>query len=110
MIVTGDLGKEGGSILCELLHSEGLDIKHRYADCGTLIYDCKAQDKHAGGSGCGCSATVLAANILPNIKNGTLRDVLFIGTGALMNTMSLNQGQTIPGIAHLVHISAERDG
>ena len=56
MIVTGDLGKEGGEILCELLNTEGLDIKDRYADCGTLIYDIKAQDKHAGGSGCGCSA------------------------------------------------------
>ena len=106
MIVTGDLGKEGGSILCELLHSEGLDIKHRYADCGTLIYDCKVQDKHAGGSGCGCSAVVLASYLLPLLENGELSDILLIGTGAMMSPSSIQQGFSIPAVAHLLRFSA----
>ena len=106
MIATGDLGYDGSGILCDLLSASGTDITKNHADCGLIIFDRDSSDTHAGGSGCGCSATVLAANILPNIKSGTLRDVLFIGTGALMNTMSLNQGQTIPGIAHLVRIRA----
>ena len=106
MIVTGDLGKEGGSILCELLHSEGLDIKHRYADCGTLIYDCKAQDKHAGGSGCGCSAVVLASYLLPLLESGELSDILLVGTGAMMSPSSIQQGFSIPAVAHLLRFSA----
>lgn len=106
MIATGDLGYDGSGILCDLLAASHIDITKNHTDCGLVIFDRESSDTHAGGSGCGCSATVLAANILPNIQSGTLRDVLFVGTGALMNTMSLNQGQTIPGIAHLVRIRA----
>ena len=106
MIVTGDLGEEGGSILCELLLSEGLDIRERYADCGTLIYDCKAQDKHAGGSGCGCSAVVLSAYLLPMLKSREIEDILLIGTGAMMSPSSILQGASIPAVAHLLRLSA----
>lgn len=105
MIVTGDLGREGSGILTELLQSEGIDIRERHVDCGNLIYNAEQTDKHAGGSGCGCSAVVMAANILKNVADGRLRDVLFVGTGALMNPLVLNQGSTIPGIGHLLHIS-----
>ena len=31
--------------------------------------------------------------------------MLFIATGALLSPTSVQQGQSIPGIAHLVHIS-----
>lgn len=105
MIVTGDLGHEGGSILCELLYSEGLDIKKQYADCGTLIYDCKAQDKHAGGSGCGCSAVVLSSYLLPMLECGDASDILLIGTGAMMSPSSIQQGYAIPAVAHLLRFS-----
>ena len=106
MIVTGDLGKEGGAILCELLYSEGLDIKKQYADCGTLIYDCDAQDKHAGGSGCGCSAVVLSSYLLPLLESGEASDILLIGTGAMMSPTSIQQGFSIPAVAHLLRFSA----
>lgn len=106
MIVTGDLGKEGGSILCELLCAEGLDIKKQYADCGTLIYNCDAQDKHSGGSGCGCSAVVLASYLLPLLESGELSDILLIGTGAMMSPSSIQQGYSIPAVAHLLRFSA----
>ena len=106
MIVTGDLGKEGGAILCELLYSEGLDIKKQYADCGTLIYDCDAQDKHAGGSGCGCSAVVLSSYLLPLLESGEASDILLIGTGAMMSPSSIQQGFSIPAVAHLLRFSA----
>ncbi|MBR4961195.1 MAG: stage V sporulation protein AD [Clostridia bacterium] len=107
LILTGDLGREGNGILADLLWSHGMDISSRLADCGKMIYrlDDKKTDVHAGGSGCGCSAVVLAADILENIRHGRLGKVLFLGTGALMNTMALYQGQNIPGIAHLVEIS-----
>lgn len=107
MILTGDLGREGSAILADLLWSHGMDVSARLADCGKMIYrlDDRKTDVHAGGSGCGCSAVVLAADILENLRHGRLNRILFVGTGALMNSMALYQGQTIPGIAHLVEIS-----
>ena len=106
-IFTGDLGYEGSGILCDLLAADGCDISSVHRDCGLLIYDREGQDVHAGGSGCGCAATVLAAYILPALKSGRMKEVLFMATGALMNTASIQQGLTIPGIAHLVHFSSE---
>ena len=103
LIVTGDLGIEGSEIL-DLLAARGYDISRNHADCGKMIFDPDSSDTHAGGSGCGCSAVVLAAHLLENVKSGVLGDILFLGTGALMNTLALNQGRTIPGIAHLVRI------
>lgn len=108
LIVTGDLGREGSAILVDLLLAKGIDISRNHADCGCMIYDPKSSDTHAGGSGCGCSAVVLSADILENIKSGKLSNMLFIGTGALMNPLSVNQGQTIPGIAHLVNIKGTK--
>lgn len=107
LIVTGDLGSEGGDILCELLLSEGLDIREQYDDCGKMIYDAKVQDKHAGGSGCGCSAVVLASYILPMLERGEMKNVLLLGTGAMMSPASIQQGQAIPAVAHLIHLSSE---
>ena len=104
MIITGDLGAEGSAILKDIMISQNFDIANNHADCGTMIYAEKESDTHAGGSGCGCSAVVLAADLLENIRSGVLKDILFVGTGALMNPLSLNQGQNIPGIAHLVRI------
>ncbi len=106
LIVTGDLGREGTGILRDLLAVQGIDISRNHVDCGCMIYSETESDTHAGGSGCGCSAVVLAADLLPNLCRGILRDILFIGTGALMNPLSLNQGQPIPGIAHLIRIRA----
>ncbi len=103
-IVTGDLGFEGSSILVDMLKSSGLDISKRHRDCGLLIYDGKKQDTHAGGSGCGCSAAVLAAYFLPKLRRGEMKKILFTATGAMMSPTSLLQGLTIPGIAHLLKI------
>ncbi len=104
LIVTGDLGREGSAILHDLLSVRGIDLVKNHVDCGNMIYAETESDTHAGGSGCGCSAVVLAADLLENIKTGVLKDILFVGTGALMNPLSINQGQHIPGIAHLVRI------
>lgn len=107
MIMTGDLGFEGSQILCDLTATEGLDISAVHCDGGLIIYDRVGQDKHAGGSGCGCSAVVLAAQALRGIRTGQIANMLFIGTGALMNPTAIQQGSSIPGIAHLVHITSD---
>ena len=103
-IVTGDLGYEGSSILVELLGKSGFDISKNHYDCGLLIYDREKQDMHAGGSGCGCSATVLAAHFLEKLKNLDMKRILFMATGAMMSPSSLLQGLAIPGIGHLLKI------
>ena len=101
-IITGDLGSIGQRIVIDLLKEKGFDISKQHMDCGIEIYDAKEQDTHAGGSGCGCSAVVLAAMILPKLRKGVWKRVLFVPTGALLSKVSFNEGQTIPGIAHAV--------
>ena len=103
-IITGDLGYVGQTILLELLTEKGFDIKKQHMDCGIEIYDRKLQDTHSGGSGCGCSAVTLSAMILPKIEKGDWKRILFVPTGALLSTVSFNEGQTVPGIAHAVVI------
>jgi stage V sporulation protein AD len=104
-IYTGDLGAEGSSILGELLEASGVSCGDRLFDCGVMIYDRKRQDVHAGGSGCGCSAVVAAAHLLPELCAGKQKSILFIGTGAMMSPSSSKQGNAIPAVAHLVHLT-----
>lgn len=99
-IITGDLGYVGQTILLDLLKSKGLDISRQHMDCGVEIFDSESQDTHSGGSGCGCSASVLAALILPKLCSGEWKKVLFVPTGALHSTVSFNEGKSVPGIAH----------
>ena len=108
-ILTGDLGKEGAAILQDFAASAGYDIRGVHRDCGMLIYDSAQTDKHAGGSGCGCSAVTLGGYILDEMRRGNLTDILFIGTGALLSPMSVQQGQSIPGIAHLIRITTGKE-
>ena len=104
IIATGDLGAEGKRITENLLLAEGLDIREKYNDCGLMIYDCETQDVHSGGSGCGCSASVLCGYLMRKFELSEYKNILLISTGALMSTGSVMQGNSIPGIAHLVHI------
>ena len=99
-IITGDLGYVGQSILFDLMREKEYDIKERHMDCGMTIFDQSRQDTHAGGSGCGCAAATLSAYILPAIASGEWKRVLFVPTGALMSTVSYNEGASVPGIAH----------
>ena len=99
-IITGDLGAVGRRLLLDYLLKAGHDIESRYMDCGIEIFDENTQDTHAGGSGCGCSAAVLCGYILPKLQRGEWKRVLFIPTGALLSTVSFNEGRSVPGIAH----------
>lgn len=105
LIVTGDLGAVGKEICLDMIKEQGYSIGDVYNDCGVMIFDNERQDTHAGGSGCGCSATVLAGFIYKKIADGSLNNVLFVATGALHSPVSLQQGESIPGIAHAIRIS-----
>ena len=103
LILTGDLGYTGSRLLYELLEKDhGIKINGYHKDCGMLIFDLKKQDVNSGGSGCGCSASVLCSHILKQMDKGLLKKVLFVATGALMSPTSSKQGNSIPGIAHAV--------
>lgn len=104
LILTGDLGFVGSELLLELLRRDGYDISAVHNDCGCLIFDRSRQDVHAGGSGCGCSASVLCSHIFDEMRRGKYHRVLFVATGALLSATSALQGKTIPGIAHAVLI------
>ena len=103
-IITGDLGEVGRTILLEFMKNKGRDLSQLHMDCGMEIYDKEQQDTHSGGSGCGCSAVTLCSYILPKVQDGTWKRVLFVPTGALLSSVSFNEGQSIPGIAHAVVI------
>lgn len=106
LIVTGDLGSVGSSILKDVLAEKLPLAVPKLTDCGLLLYDMKRKDVHSGASGCGTSASVLASHILPMMCKGQLSDVLFLSTGALMSQSSLLQGNSIRGIAPAIHLSA----
>ena len=98
--ITGDLGYVRQSILFDLLRKKGLDIKENHMDCGMTIFDQQTQHTNSGGSGCGCAAITLAAYIMPQLISGEWKRILFVPTGALMSTVSFNEGESVPGIAH----------
>lgn len=103
LILTGDLGFTGSQLLYEIMEQEyKIKLKGYHQDCGTLIYNLEEQDVNSGGSGCGCSASVLCSHIMKKLEKGKLKKVLFVATGALMSPTSNKQGNSIPGIAHAV--------
>ena len=104
-IITGDLGRVGSRLLCELLEKDGINIRDNHKDCGMMMFDFDEQDVHAGASGCGCSASILCGYFLDKVKSGELKNILFCATGALMSPTSAQQGESIPGICHAVWIS-----
>lgn len=101
-IITGDLGAVGQNILFDFMDQAGFDVRGIHMDCGMTIYDSADQDTHSGGSGCGCAAVTLCGYILPMLKSGAWKRVLFVPTGALLSQISFNEGQSVPGIAHAV--------
>ncbi|MBR5155677.1 MAG: stage V sporulation protein AD [Clostridia bacterium] len=107
LILTGDLGKIGKSILIDLLGQKGYDMSDNYNDCGCMVFDINDSDIHGGGSGCGCGAITLCGYIMDMFRANEINHVLFVGTGALLSPTSTMQGESIPCVAHAVAISAK---
>ena len=103
-IFTGDLGYIGKDILIDLSKKKGFNINSNYNDCGVLMFDKEKQDTHSGGSGCGCIATVFSGYIYQKFLNNEYKKILLIATGALTNSLTSQQGESIPGIAHAISI------
>ena len=103
LILTGDLGKLGSEILMDLMENKGYKLKGNYNDCGQMIFN-NNQKTYQGGSGCGCSAVILNSYVMQKMDEGVYKRVLFAATGALLSTLSSQQGNSIPGICHAVEI------
>ena len=103
-IFSGDLGYVGKDILGDLALKNGYNIKSIYNDCGVLIFDKEKQDTHSGGSGCACIATVFSGYLFNQLKAKKYKKILLIATGALTNSTTSQQGESIPGIAHAISI------
>lgn len=108
-IITGDLGRIGQKILLTLLKDNEIDLKDRHVDCGIEIFSDEEQDTHSGGSGCACSAVVLAADLLKKLETGQWKRILFVPTGAMFSPTSFNEGQAVPGIAHAIWLEQEEE-
>ena len=104
LILTGDLGHIGKEITIDMMKTHGYNIKSNYNDCGVLIFDKATQDTHSGGSGCACCGTVFSGYVFQQLQEKKVQKVLLIATGALTNSTSAQQGESIPGIAHAVSI------
>ena len=105
LVVTGDLGLIGSEILTDFFRRDGVELAPFHNDCGLLIFSRDKQDVHAGASGCGCAASVLAGYLLNGMREGRWRRILFAATGALMSTTTSQQGESIPGVCCAVAIS-----
>lgn len=108
LVLTGDLGLIGTRILRDFFEHDGVDLASVHDDCGLLIFDRDKQDVHAGGSGCGCAASVFNGYILNGMREGRWNRVLFVPTGALLSPTSTMQGETIPCISTAISISASK--
>ena len=107
LIVTGDLAQVGFELANELFAKHEFPIHQtKYDDCGLMIYDRDKQSVQAGGSGCACSATVTYGHLMKRLKEGELKRILVVATGALLSPLSFQQGESIPCIAHAVAIEA----
>ncbi|GAX89178.1 stage V sporulation protein AD [Effusibacillus lacus] len=107
LVVTGDLGKVGHSILCDLLQQHRIEIPlERYQDCGMMIYG-DNPNVWSGASGCGCSAAVTYGHLFRRMREGQIKRLLVVATGALLSPISYQQGESIPCIAHAVAIETE---
>ena len=106
-VITGDLGELGHAIVRDFFARDGIDLGENFVDCGLLLYDRTGQDMHAGGSGCGCAASVFNGYILDQLRRGVWKRIVFAPTGALLSPTSSFQGESVPGICHAVRVDAQ---
>lgn len=109
LIITGDLGFHGMELCKQIIMEEhGISLGSNYTDCGCEIFT-KDMGVDCGGSGCGCSASVLNGYLLDEMEKGKYKKILFMSTGALLSPTSSMQNDTIPGVAHCVVIERLED-
>ncbi|MBQ1942141.1 MAG: stage V sporulation protein AD [Clostridia bacterium] len=105
MIVTGDLGAYGSKLMNKLMKDKGYPIDTKHYDCGEMIYY-RDEDSYQGGSGAGCSAVTFCSYLYRLLSTKRMR-IVFMATGALLSTITTQQGESVPAVSHLVVIESE---
>lgn len=105
LIVSGDLGTFGSRLLKDLVWEKGFDIEKQHVDCGELIYNI-SENEYQGGSGAGCCSVVFGSYLYEKLTKKKIKKIILMATGALLSSLSSQQGESIPGIAHAVCIEA----
>lgn len=103
LIVTGDLGKLGSDIFRDMMELKGYNLGQNYIDCGHAIFSFE-EESYQGGSGAGCSAAIVSTYVINKMLEKKFKKVLVLATGALMSTVTNQQGDSIPCVAHLVEL------
>lgn len=107
LILTGDLGKYASKIFEEVLKKEyKIDIKGKYKDCASMIFEETKKDLYAGTSGPTTSSIVMLTKIYKLMEERRLNKVLLIATGALFSKLSVDQNEKILGISHLIELES----
>ena len=110
LIITGDLGEIGRQTAFDLLRKQNIQLSDKqFVDCGLTIYS-EEQPVLAGASGPACSAIVTYGHFLNKMQKGELNRILLVATGSLHSPLSIQQGDSIPCIAHAVSIESGSDG
>ena len=106
LIITGDLGTFGSRLFKDLMWEKGYNVENQHVDCGELVYNINEKE-YQGGSGAGCSSLVFCSYLMQKLKAKQIKNMLLIATGALLSSVSSQQGESIPCIAHAVSIKSE---
>ncbi len=105
IIVSGDLGVLGSKLLVDLIWQKGYDISKNHIDCGEMVYKIDEKE-YQGGSGAGCSSMTFCSYFYKKLREKKFKKILLMATGALLSSISSQQGESIPGIAHAVSIES----
>lgn len=105
LILSGDLGCVGASILKEYL-KRAYNIKmKKYLDSGCELYLKSQEETFSGASGPVALPLYLFNKIL---KEKKYSKILIIGTGSLHNPTIVNQKMSIPAVAHAISLEVTK--
>ena len=100
LVLTGDLGSVGVSILKDYLKEEYNLVLKNIIDAGSKLYK-TIEDINDGASGPATLPLYLFYNVLQNKK---YKKILVVGTGALHSKTLVNQKEEIPSISHAIEL------
>jgi len=106
LIITGDLGEVGSSILRDLMERRGVIMGATYRDSGAWIFD-NVSGTGVGGSGCACAALTMGGFIYKQMLANEISRALIVATGALLSPLTWQQGESVPGVAHAVALEVQ---
>ena len=105
LVLSGDLGCVGASILKEYLKRTYNIKMKKYLDSGCELYLKSQEETFSGASGPVALPLYLFNKIL---KEKKYSKILIIGTGSLHNPTIVNQKMSIPAVAHAVSLEVTK--